>query len=97
MWIPKGYYPFKLISPVQQQTEMAEMLVKRKRAIEKQAQKKGIGKPTEKKKKSIRKMVKKKKTGNNYVTKKSRSKNTSVRRVKKSTRGRRMVQTDIFS
>ena len=97
MWIPKGYYPFKLISPTQQQTEMAEMLVKRKRAIEKQAQKKGIGKPMEKKKKSIRKMVKKKKTGNNYVTKKSGSKNTSVRRVKKSTRGRRTVRTDIFS
>ena len=31
MWIPKGYHPFKLISPVQQQTEMAKMLVKRKR------------------------------------------------------------------
>ena len=41
-------------------------------------------------------MVKKKKTGNNYVTKKSGSKNTSVRRVKKSTRGRRMVRKHIF-
>ena len=97
MWIPKGYHTFKLISPMQQQTEMAEMLVKRKRGIGKQAQKKGIGKPTKKKKKGIRKMVKKKKTGNNYVTKKSGSKNTSVRRVKKSTRGRRKVRKDIFS
>ena len=96
MWIPKGYHPFKLISPMQQLTEMAEMLVKRKRGIRKQVQKKGIGKPTEKKKKGIRKIVKKKKTGNNYVTKKSGSKNTSVRRVKKSTRGRRMVRKDIF-
>ena len=39
MWIPKGYHPFKLISPMQQQTEMAKMLVKRKRGIGKQAQK----------------------------------------------------------
>ena len=31
MWIPKGYHPFKLISPVQQQTEMAEMLGKEER------------------------------------------------------------------
>ena len=79
--IPKGYHPFKLISPVQQQTEMAEMLVKRKRGIGKQAQKNRIAKPTEKKKKGTRKMVRKKKTGNNYLTKKSGSKNTSVRRV----------------
>ena len=42
-------------------------------------------------------MVKKKKIGNNYVTKKSGSKNTSVRRVKKSTRGQRMLRKDIFS
>ena len=41
MRIPKGYHPFKLISPVQQQPEMAEMLVKRR----------GMGKPTQKKKK----------------------------------------------
>ena len=96
MWIPKGYHPFKLISPVQQQTKMAEMLIKRKRGIGKQVQKKGIGKPTEKKKKGIRKMVKKKKTSNNYVTKKSGSKNTSVRRVKKSTRGRNGAKGYIF-
>ena len=50
------------------------MLVKRKRGIGKQAQKKGIRKLTEKKKTGIRKMVKKKKTGNDYVTKKSGSK-----------------------
>ena len=30
MRVPKGYYPLKLISPVQQQMEMAKMLVKRK-------------------------------------------------------------------
>ena len=46
MWILKGYHPFKIISPVQ--TEMAEMLVKRKRGIGKPKQTKGIGKPTEK-------------------------------------------------
>ena len=53
MWIPKGYHLFKLISPVQQQTEMAEMLVKRKRGIGKQTQKKkkGIVKPMEKRRK----------------------------------------------
>ena len=97
MWIPKGYHPFKLISPVQQQTEMAEMLVKRKRGIGKTGAEKRNRKTNGKKKKGIRKMVKKKKTSNNYVTKKSGSKNTSVRRVKKSTRGRRMVRKDIFS
>ena len=67
---------------MQQQTEMAEMLVKRKRGIGKQTQKKGIGKPMEKKKKGIRKMVNKKKTGNNYVTKKSGSKIHQAREVK---------------
>ena len=65
MWIPKGYHPFKLIRPVQQQTEMAEMLVKRKRGIGKQAQKKEIGKLMEKKKKGIRKMVKNSKSNSN--------------------------------
>ena len=46
-----GYHVFKLISPMQQQIKMAEMLVKRKKGIGKPAQKnkKGIGKPAEKK------------------------------------------------
>ena len=109
MWIPKGYHLFKLISPVQQQTKMAEMLVKRKRGTGKPVQKKKIGmrKPAQKKKAGTRKPVqkkkagtrkptqKKKKTGNNSVNKPKR-KNTTVKRVKKSIRGRRTVQKDIF-
>ena len=99
MRIPKGCHLFNLISPVQQQTKMAEMLVKRKRGIRKppRKKKKGIGKPTEKKKKGIRKLVPKKKTSNNDVTKMSGRNNTTVRRVKKSIRGRRVVQKDIFA
>ena len=31
MWILKGYHRFKLVSPVQQKTEMAKMLIKMKR------------------------------------------------------------------
>ena len=64
MWIPKGYHPFKLISPVQQQTKMAEMLVKRKRGTGKPAQKKrtGMRKPAQKKKTGMRKPTQKKKT-----------------------------------
>ena len=105
MWIPKGYHPFKLISPMQQQTEMAKMLVIRKRGTGKPAQKKKTGtkKPMQKKKTGTRKKAQKKKTGtkkptgNNSINKKPRRKNTTVKRVKKSIRGRRMVRKDIFS
>ena len=86
-------------------TEMAEMLVKRKRetgkpvqkkkaGMRKPAQKKNTGtrKPAQKKKAGMRKPTqKKKKTGNNSVNKKPKRKNTTVRRVKKSIRGQRTV------
>ena len=98
MWIPKDYHPFKLISPVQQQTEMAKMLVKRKRGTGKLVQKKntGVRKQTQKNKTGMKKTTQKKKTGNNSVNKKPGRKNTTVRRDKKSIRGRRMGRKDIY-
>ena len=63
MWIPKGYHPIKLISPMQQQTKMAKLLVKRKR---------GKGKPAQKRKTGMRKLAQKK-TGTRKPTKKKKN------------------------
>ena len=88
--IAKGYRPLKLISPVQQQTEMAKALVKRKNENKKS---KGIRKPVQKNNK-VRPVQRK--VGNKKIPTKSGGKNR-VRRVKQSIKGRRMVPKDIFS
>ena len=58
----KGYYPLKLISPVQQQTEIAKMLVKKKSCKRKASSKPDrrkakVSKPT-KSKRQIKKNIK---------------------------------------
>ena len=92
--IAKGYRPLKIVSPIQQQTDMAKALVKSKAG-----KSKAIRKPARRNKKG-RAVPKKKGRGvQKKKGKRSRKsgKKITTRRVKKSIKGRRNVMKDIFS
>ena len=55
--VPKGYYPMKLVSPVQQTTERAKKLVAQRRALTQKA----VKRPVPKKRGQTRTMVQRKK------------------------------------